>query len=183
MGVDLSEAGGASHMPGQALLPHRPWDSGSSSEHQGGGPCRGPCPDPETPSPGAQRRGWRRQCRGRVRLEKRLVGTVAGVHQGARAQRGSGGRGCAWSPQSRLTKSSEGGRICGRSAEGDFPTCQPAGQPRHGGGPETGQEGRWAGLHGCPYNVLQTHATCRLLFPPSPGSWNPSPRYGPGWSS
>ena len=22
-------------MPGQALLPHRPWDSGSSSEHQG----------------------------------------------------------------------------------------------------------------------------------------------------
>ena len=101
---------------------------------------------------------------GRGETGEKTGGRCAGGSTRALEHRGVlGGRGCAWSPQSGLTKPSEGGRTCGRSAEGDFPTCQPAGQPRHGGGPETGQEGCWAGLRGCPYKVLQTHATCRLV--------------------
>lgn len=107
-------------------------------------------------------------------------GRCAGESTRALEHRGVlGGQGCAWSPQSGLTKPSEGGCTCCRPAEGDFPTCQPAVQPRHGGGTEAGQEDRWAGLRGCPYKVPQTHATCRLLFPPSPGGWDPRPRCGP----
>lgn len=84
-------------------------------------------------SPGARRRGPEAAVPGQGETGEKAGGRCAGESTRALEHRGVlGGQGCAWSPQSGLTKPSEGGCTCCRPAEGDFPTCQTAGEDMAG---------------------------------------------------